>query len=396
MSRKLPVEQVRQLDASDKVSHPVEKATEPACFTFCGAAALHSYLNRNASNPMAKTRTEWELVCPLCNSFIGFWIDAPSDVPLSQNQQRTNRNTSLMGKSHYRKFHEADVARRVLQHRTSTARGSTAGSDSTEDLDDPVSNVGAVPKPSLQARQVICKRKFTQSDLPGGVQSAVQKKAKGTSISLCESQNNSMRQIKAANSDAESDVSEAESESGISNESDASDTSSASMDSKDVASINKLSRTETAEIDQAIRQAERGDVDQQLWLGQKFWRLQLHRLSVHWYKRAAHAGHWKGQRSLAFAYLRGEGLKMSKEKCHEWMLKAAEQGDTVALCRVGDNFRLGRGVALSIAQPMEWYRKAALSGTKLDKTDPKFNPDMARGAAEILAEYKSVRQRCQR
>ncbi len=56
------------------------------------------------------TRTMWQLLCPVCNSFVGFWVCAPFNVSLSPNQKRKNRNTSRVGVSHCRKFHPAHVA----------------------------------------------------------------------------------------------------------------------------------------------------------------------------------------------------------------------------------------------------------------------------------------------
>jgi len=80
-------------------------------FTLAGAAALNSRLIRKIelSTDASQSRTEWQLLCPLCQSFLGYWICAHNDAALSTNQQRKNRNTMLLGKSHYRKIHAATV-----------------------------------------------------------------------------------------------------------------------------------------------------------------------------------------------------------------------------------------------------------------------------------------------
>ena len=83
MSRKTSIEQVRKLDADDEVHHPFTRSQEPAYFTLCGAEALNAQLLEGAADP--KGRSQWQLLCPLCKSFIGFWICAPPDVDLSPN-----------------------------------------------------------------------------------------------------------------------------------------------------------------------------------------------------------------------------------------------------------------------------------------------------------------------
>ena len=100
--RKSP-KQVKQMDEQNARLHPVVKSDKCGEFSFAGLVAMNSYLLRNSSEP--EGRTEWELKCPQCKSFLGFWISAPAGVPLSVKQQRKNRNMALFGKSHYQKMH---------------------------------------------------------------------------------------------------------------------------------------------------------------------------------------------------------------------------------------------------------------------------------------------------
>lgn len=90
------IDNSRKQDADDEVHHPFTRAQQPAYFTLCGAVILNIQLLEHTES--STSRTQWKLHCPLCKSFIGFWICAPSDVELSPNQKRKNRNTNLMGK----------------------------------------------------------------------------------------------------------------------------------------------------------------------------------------------------------------------------------------------------------------------------------------------------------
>lgn len=335
MSRKLPLEQVRQLDAADLIAHPIEKAKEPACFTLCGAAALNSYLLRNASDQMANTRAEYELVCPCCKSFIGFWIYAPSDVPLSSNQQRKNRNTLLMGKSHYRKFHEESA----LMGKQTLAQSS----ETTDDHD-------VVDMVSSRKRA----RVDSHSSSLTGTESELQ-----DSIST----------------DSESDEQQI---------------ASFSL----AATLRQLSPQEQDEIAKAINEADEGDTGKQVWLGERFEQLQMTGGSIYWFKRAALAGQWRAQRQLALGYLIAQtlGFPGAVEKFHRWMLKAAEQGDSLAQFHVGDNFLYGQGVTASLKDSILWFRRAASSNSILEKNDPKFHADAVRAAENQLEKLKSKPQ----
>jgi TPR repeat protein len=134
MSHKYTPKEVREFDAADQQNCPATRVNETAHFTLAGKAALNAQLLSKLSDTLASGRTEWELKCPVthCNSFLGFWICAPADVPLSDNQIRKNRNTDLMAKSHFKKFH----TRTQESHSTAKKRKCQDNENSDdEDLD---------------------------------------------------------------------------------------------------------------------------------------------------------------------------------------------------------------------------------------------------------------------
>ena len=108
------------MDAADEKSHPMEKAKEPAYFSLACTKILRTRLLRSLkesnTSPVAE-RWEWEMLCPICESFLGYWICAVdiSEITLSANQQRKNRNTALLAKSHYKKYHALGKAISLIQ-----------------------------------------------------------------------------------------------------------------------------------------------------------------------------------------------------------------------------------------------------------------------------------------
>ncbi len=100
-------------NASDANKYPVSRIEDPVNFTLAGAVVLNPHLlEKIHSHGVAEEtnqRWEWKLECPLCKIFIGNWICALPGVRLSKNQQQTNRNTRLRGKSHYSRMHEAKI-----------------------------------------------------------------------------------------------------------------------------------------------------------------------------------------------------------------------------------------------------------------------------------------------
>jgi len=83
----------------------------------------------------------------------------------------------------------------------------------------------------------------------------------------------------------------------------------------------------------------------------------------------ASAGDAASQVKVADAYAAGNGTSRDSRQlaadyklAAAWYLKAANQGNIVAMIHVADLFRDGRGVARDITQAVTWYRKAAELG----------------------------------
>ncbi len=51
----------------------------------------------------------------------------------------------------------------------------------------------------------------------------------------------------------------------------------------------------------------------------------------------------------------------------KWFRKAAEQGNAVAQCKLGQCYHNGEGVEQDYAEALKWYRKAADQGFELAK-----------------------------
>ena len=83
----------------------------------------------------------------------------------------------------------------------------------------------------------------------------------------------------------------------------------------------------------------------------------------------ASAGDASSQLKVADAYAAGSGtprdsrqLAADLKQAADWYLKAANQGNIVAMIHLADLYRDGRGVARDVVQAVSWYRKAAELG----------------------------------
>jgi len=120
MSRKHNQKTVSKMDAADEKSHSMEKAKEHAYFSLACTSVMNTHLLRSLKESNASSvaeRWEWDMRCPICESFLGCWICVvdTSEIKLSGNQQRKNRNTALLAKSHYKKYHALEKAISLVQ-----------------------------------------------------------------------------------------------------------------------------------------------------------------------------------------------------------------------------------------------------------------------------------------
>ena len=61
-------------------------------------------------------------------------------------------------------------------------------------------------------------------------------------------------------------------------------------------------------------------------------------------------------------YNRGKGVPEDKAEGVRWYLKAAEQGNAMAQCNLGQCYFNGDGVDKDRTEALKWYRKAAEQG----------------------------------
>ena len=81
-----------------------------------------------------------------------------------------------------------------------------------------------------------------------------------------------------------------------------------------------------------------------------------------WYRKAAEQGDAIAQCSLGNLYYGGDGVPVDKTEAVKWWRKAADQDDAVAQCNLGDCYFRGDGVPADKTEAVKWYRKAAEQG----------------------------------
>ena len=74
-----------------------------------------------------------------------------------------------------------------------------------------------------------------------------------------------------------------------------------------------------------------------------------------WSTRSADKGNPTGYYNVGYLYANGLGVKKDEAKGFEWIMKAAEKGDRVA---IGDFYEKGKGVAPDPNKAAEWHAKA--------------------------------------
>jgi TPR repeat protein len=84
--------------------------------------------------------------------------------------------------------------------------------------------------------------------------------------------------------------------------------------------------------------------------------------SVAWLRKAADQGEAVAQCNLGQAYYTGQGVTQDYVQAEAWLRKAAEQGNADAQANLGWMFGAGQGVPQDTAQAVAWFRKAAEQG----------------------------------
>jgi len=93
-------------------------------------------------------------------------------------------------------------------------------------------------------------------------------------------------------------------------------------------------------------------------------------MAVIWLTKAARKKHIRAQYLLADIYYDGvAGEGPNYEKAREWFAKAAENGDSDAMTRLGNMWENGEGVGPSKSAAVDWYYQAGMACLKYNHRD---------------------------
>lgn len=120
------------------------------------------------------------------------------------------------------------------------------------------------------------------------------------------------------------------------------------------------------EITALKEQAEAGDAEAQVELGNKYYKglgvEQNHSTAVDWCRKAAEQGNPRGQNAMGMMYQNGYGVEQSHREAVTWYRKAAEQEYDKAQYKLGIMYNNGHGVEQSYDDAIIWHHKAAEQG----------------------------------
>ena len=120
------------------------------------------------------------------------------------------------------------------------------------------------------------------------------------------------------------------------------------------------------QVKQLILQANQGDPEAQVYLGDMFRRGKGvpidNTMARKWYNKAADQDDAKGQFSLGIMYYRGLGVTQDYAKAIEWYHKSAEQGYADAQMWLGYIYYLGPKAYRNLDKAKTWYSTAADQG----------------------------------
>ena len=99
--------------------------------------------------------------------------------------------------------------------------------------------------------------------------------------------------------------------------------------------------------------------------------------AMKWYRKAADAGNTGAMCLIGRLYRNGLGVSQDYTEAMRWFRKAADAGHAMAMCIIGGLYEDGKGVLQDYTEAMQWYRKAADAGNadaaqrlrELDKPD---------------------------
>jgi TPR repeat protein len=120
------------------------------------------------------------------------------------------------------------------------------------------------------------------------------------------------------------------------------------------------------EVGQTRARAERGDVNAQFELGERYATgrgvSQNHIEAAKWFRKAADQGMREAQYNLGFLYASGQGFPADYVEAVRWYRKAADQGLGEAQRLLGNAYFLGDGVPRDYARAHMWLSLSAGGG----------------------------------
>ena len=116
-------------------------------------------------------------------------------------------------------------------------------------------------------------------------------------------------------------------------------------------------------LDVTIQQAEQGNLDAQITLGNAYLFGELeqevnYKKSAYWLKQAADHGDAASQYNLAIQYFRGLGIPKNLEYAFHYYKRAAEQGHAKAQIQLALRYLYGEGTSVNSDQAEYWYTQA--------------------------------------
>ena len=78
--------------------------------------------------------------------------------------------------------------------------------------------------------------------------------------------------------------------------------------------------------------------------------------AYYWHKKSAGLGETTGMNDIATC---DYGIEIPEREKVEWLQKAADAGNTFALCNLGVRYQLGKGVEKNEKMAMQLFRKSA-------------------------------------
>lgn len=84
--------------------------------------------------------------------------------------------------------------------------------------------------------------------------------------------------------------------------------------------------------------------------------------AMYWYLKAASEGDSWAMFKIGFFYERGLGVKQDYQQAMSWYIKSADGGDMYGMTSIGELYGKGLGVKRDYQQALNWFFKAADKG----------------------------------